>query len=156
MAKTDFKSVDAYIGSQPEASRAVLERVRGTLQKALPGAEEVISYQIPAYKLPSGPVLYFAGWKQHYSLYPVTAQLVEAFKDDLAPYEVHKGTIRFPLSQPVPVKLLERIAKFRAKEHAERAKAKPPAKKRNQAKVPGKAKKAAARKSPARRLKADR
>ena len=106
MAKTDFKSVDEYIASQPEAVQGVLERVRSTIRKAVPGAEEVISYQIPAYKLHGGPVLYFAGWKQHYSLYPATAHLVAAFKDDLAPYEVSKGTIRFPLSEPVPVKLI--------------------------------------------------
>jgi uncharacterized protein YdhG (YjbR/CyaY superfamily) len=74
--------------------------------------------------LPGGPVLYFAGWKRHYSLYPATDHVVEAFKDDLAPYEVDKGTIRFPFSEPVPVKLIERIAKFRAKEVAEREKAK--------------------------------
>jgi uncharacterized protein YdhG (YjbR/CyaY superfamily) len=69
-------------------------------------------------------VLYFAGWKQHYSLYPANAHLVAALKDDLAPYELSKGTIRFLLSEPVPVKLIERIAKFRAKEVAEREKAK--------------------------------
>ena len=124
MAKTAFKSVDQYIASQPEAVQGVLKRVRSTIRKAVPGAEEVISYQIPAYKLPGGPVLYFAGWKQHYSLYPATDHVVAAFKDDLAPYEVSKGTIRFPLSEPVPVKLIERIAKFRAKEVAEREKAK--------------------------------
>jgi uncharacterized protein YdhG (YjbR/CyaY superfamily) len=69
-------------------------------------------------------VVYFAGWKQHYSLYPATDHLVAAFKDDLAPYEINKRTIRFPLSEPVPVKLIERIAKFRAKEAAERETAK--------------------------------
>jgi uncharacterized protein YdhG (YjbR/CyaY superfamily) len=70
-------------------------------------------------------VLFFAGWKQHYSLYPATDPLVEAFRDDLAPYEVNgKGTIRFPISQPVPVQLIGRIAKFRAKEAAEHARAK--------------------------------
>jgi uncharacterized protein YdhG (YjbR/CyaY superfamily) len=116
MAKTDFKSVDEYIATHPEHVQAILQRVRSTIREAVPGAEEVISYQIPAYKVVGRPVLYFAGWKQHYSLYPVTEQLVEAFKDDLAPYKVDKGTIRFPLSQPVPVKLIERIAKFRAKE----------------------------------------
>ena len=118
MAKTDFKSVDEYIASQPEAVQGILERVRSTVRKAVPGAEEVISYQIPTYKLNGRPVLYFAGWKQHYSLYPASDDLVEAFNDDLAPYEIDKGTIRFPLSQPVPVKLIERIAKFRAKEAA--------------------------------------
>jgi uncharacterized protein YdhG (YjbR/CyaY superfamily) len=71
-------------------------------------------------------VLSFAGWKRHYALYGATAQLVAAFKDELAPYEVGKGTISFPLSQPVLMKLIERIAKFRAKEAAERAKAKLP------------------------------
>ena len=172
MAKTDFKSVDAYIDSQPEASRAVLERVRGTIRKALPDAQEVISYQIPAYRFPSGLVLFFAGWKEHYSLYPATEQLLEAFKDDLAPYEVNKGTIRFPLSQPIPVKLIERIAKFRAKEDAERAETKAVAKKAATKKSPARKsparillpsgatdegdKKAATRKSPARRLKAGR
>jgi uncharacterized protein YdhG (YjbR/CyaY superfamily) len=69
-------------------------------------------------------VVYFAGWKQHYSLYPATHQLVAAFKDDLAPYKVNKGTIRFPLSAPVPVRLIEGIAKFLAKEAAERARVK--------------------------------
>jgi uncharacterized protein YdhG (YjbR/CyaY superfamily) len=122
MAKTDCKSVDEYIASQSEAVRGVLGRVRSAIRKAVPGAEEVISYKIPAYKLPSGPVLYFAGWRQHYSLYPATERLVTAFKDELAPYEVSKGTIRFPLSQPVPVKLIGRLAKFRAREVAERKK----------------------------------
>jgi uncharacterized protein YdhG (YjbR/CyaY superfamily) len=124
MARTDFKSVDEYIASHPEAVQRVLKRVRSTIRKAVPGAEEVISYQIPAYKLHGRPVLYFAGWSQHYSLYPSTDRLVAAFKDELAPYEVSKGTIRFPLSEPVPVKLIERIATFRAKEVAERKKAK--------------------------------
>jgi len=124
MAKTDFKSVDGYIASQPEAVQGILKRVRSTIRKAVPRAEEVISYQMPTYKLRGGPVLYFAGWKQHYSLYPATGRVVAAFKNDLALYEVSKGTLRFPLSEPVPVKLIERIAKFRAKEVAERGKAK--------------------------------
>ncbi len=124
MAKTDFKSVDEYIASQPEAVQGVLERVRSTIRKAVPQAEEVISYKIPTYKLQGGPVLYFAGWKQHFSLYPVTANVVAAFKDEIAPYLVEKATLRFPLAQPIPVKLIGRIAKFRAKEVAEREKAK--------------------------------
>ncbi len=124
MAKTDFKSVDEYIASQPEAVQDVLKRVRSTIRKAVPGAEEMISYKIPTYKLHGDPVLYFAGWRKHYSLYPANDHVVAAFKDDLAPYEVNKGTIRFPLSEPVPIKLIGRIAKFRAKEVAEREKSK--------------------------------
>jgi uncharacterized protein YdhG (YjbR/CyaY superfamily) len=119
MAKTDFRSVDEYIASQPAAVQGTLGRVRSTIRKAVPVAEEMISYKMPTYKLRGGPVLYFAGWKHHYSLYPATERLVAAFKDELASYEVNKGTIRFPLSQPVPVKLIGRIAKFRAKEAAE-------------------------------------
>lgn len=129
MAKTDFKSVGHYIEGQPEAAQSVLELVRSTIRKALPGAEEAISYQIPAYKLRGGTAIYFAGWKRHYSLYPVSAQLVEAFKDDLAPYELNdRGTLRFPLTQPVPVKLIARIAKLRAKEIAHREQAVAPKK----------------------------
>ena len=124
MAKTGFKSVDEYIASQPEATRGVLERVRRTIRKALPGSEEVISYQIPAYKLNGRTVVYFAGWRQHYSVYPSTDRLVARFKKDLARYEVSKGTIRFPLSEAVPVKLIEAVARFRGKEVAEREKAK--------------------------------
>ena len=124
MAKTGFKSVDEYIASQPEVTRGVLERVRRTIRKALPGAEEVISYQIPAYKLNGRTVIYFAGWREHYSVYPSSDRLVTRFKKDLAQYEVSKGTIRFPLSEAVPVKLIEAVARFRGKEVAEREKAK--------------------------------
>lgn len=127
MAKTAFKSVDEYIASQPAAMHGILGRVRSTIQESVPEAEEVISYQIPTFKLHGHAMLYFAGWKQHYSLYPATGRLVAAFKDELALYEISKGTIRFPLSRPVPVKLIQRIAKFRAKEVAEREKTAKPA-----------------------------
>ena len=123
-AQTDFKSVDEYIASQPAAVRPVLELVRRTIRKVVPDADEVISYKIPTYKLNGRAMLYFAGWSQHFSLYPSSGQLVAAFKVELAPYEVSKGTIRFPLSEPVPVKLIEGIAKFRAKEVGEREKGK--------------------------------
>ncbi|MBS1117885.1 MAG: hypothetical protein H6Q90_113 [Deltaproteobacteria bacterium] len=127
---TDFKSVGDYIAAQPEAVQRILRRVRRTLRKALATAEELISYQIPTYKLAGRPVLYFAGWKKHYSLYPATAAVVKAFKAELAPYEISKGTIRFPLSLPVPMELIERIAKLRSKEVAEQANAKRTAPKR--------------------------
>ena len=75
---------------------------------------------IPTYKLRGHGVLSFAGWKAHYSLYAANDHLVAAFEDYLAQYKVNKATIRFPLSQRVPVKLIERIARFRAKEAATR------------------------------------
>jgi uncharacterized protein YdhG (YjbR/CyaY superfamily) len=129
--RTPPRNIDEYIAGFPPAVQRVLKRVRSTIRKAMPGAEEAISYRIPTYKLHGRYVLYFAGWKQHYSLYPSNDRLVAAFKDGLAPYEVNgKGTIRFPLSEPVPVKLIEGIAKFRAKEVAGREKARPAAAKK--------------------------
>jgi len=125
MATVAPESVDEYIARKPESVRAVLRRVRTILRKALPGAEEVISYQIPSYKLHGRYVIYFAGWKEHWSLYPASARLVAAFGEDLAPYQVSKGTIRFPLSRPVPARLIAGLAKLLASEAAARLKAKP-------------------------------
>ena len=124
MATNGVNAVDEYIASQPAGAQVALKSVRRALQKALPAAAEVISYKIPAYKVSSGMVLYFAGWKEHYSLYPASQGVVEKFKQELAPYKVSKGTIRFPLSQPVPVGLIQRIAKFRENETIARADAK--------------------------------
>jgi len=116
MAKTNFQSVDDYLASQPEATQRVLQRVRNAIRAAVPKAQEMISYQIPAYKLDGERLIYFAGWKQHYSIYPAGERLVAEFQKELARYEISKGTIRFALDEPVPAKLIGRIAKFRAKE----------------------------------------
>ncbi|MBM3817622.1 MAG: hypothetical protein FJW14_01200 [Acidimicrobiia bacterium] len=114
MAKTRFTSVDAYIAAKPRDVRGILEGVRRAIRKAVPRAEERLSYQIPSYTLDGVPVLYFAGWKAHYALYPVNDALVAAFRRELAPYERSKSSIRFPLSKPVPTTLIGRIARFRA------------------------------------------
>lgn len=113
-------TVDEYIAAQPEAVQNTLGRVRATIRKAVPAAEELISYNMPTYKLGGERLLYFAVWKQHYSIYAATKQVVAAFREELAPYKIEKGTIRFPLSEPVPVKLIGRIVKFRAKKVAGR------------------------------------
>ena len=118
-AKSGPLSVDDYISTQPPKQRRALERVRRAILKALPGAEEAISYRIPTFKVNGRMVLYCAAWKAHYSLYPSSDRLVAAFKNELAPYEISKGTIRFPLSEPVPAKLIEKIATFRASEVSE-------------------------------------
>ncbi len=125
MAKADIKSVDEYIAAQPEAARRILAQVRKAIRDSVPRAQEGISYKMPTYKVDGDAMLYFAGWKQHYSLYPATGRLLAAFKKELAPYKIHKATIRFPISQPVPVELIARIAKFRAKEIVERSKSNP-------------------------------
>lgn len=124
MAKTNFKTVNEYIASKPKNVQTVLKLVRDAIRKAVPEAEELISYQIPMYKMNGGPVLYFAGWKEHYSLYPLGDALAAEFKKELAAYEMSKGTIRLPLSEAVPVKLIERIAKFRVQQLTAREKAK--------------------------------
>src|SRR3954464_11769971 len=109
-------SVREYVSSKPKESRASLEAVRQAILKALPNAQEGRAYQMPAYTLDGVGVLYFAGWKSHYSLYPASDALVEAFATELAPYERSKGTLKFPLSEPVPVRLIARIAKFRVRQ----------------------------------------
>jgi uncharacterized protein YdhG (YjbR/CyaY superfamily) len=120
MAKTNFKSVDQYIATHPDDVQVILQRVRGAIRRALPRAEEAISYQIPAYTVDGSRVIYFAGWKQHYSLYPVSDRVAAGFKAELARYERSKGTLRLPLSEPVPVTLIQRIAKCLAQEAAAR------------------------------------
>ena len=122
MARPDFKSVDEYIAAQPEASQATLERLRKAIRKALPRAEELVSYRIPAYKVRGVTVIHFAGWKTFYSLYPAGPRLVAAFKRELAGCKIKGFTIQFPLSEPVPEKLIGRM-KFRVKEVAAREKA---------------------------------
>ena len=124
-------TVREYIAAQPKAARTALRRVRSAIRRALPRSEEAISYGIPAVELDGRGVLAFAGWKAHYSLYPAGPRLVAAFSRELAPYEYNgKGTIRFPLAKPVPVRLIERIARFRAREAAAAAKAKAKARRR--------------------------
>lgn len=117
------ETVAAYIAAQPKPVQTVLRRIRATIRKAVPAAEETISYKIPTYKLHGRVLLHFAGWKTHTALYPTgTTAVVAAFKKELASYEVSKGTIRFLLDEPLPIKLIERIAKFRAKEIAAKVK----------------------------------
>jgi uncharacterized protein YdhG (YjbR/CyaY superfamily) len=122
-AKQAFRSVDEYLTAQSPAAQEILESVRGAIRKALPKADESISYNLPTYKLNGRVVIYFAGWKKHFSIYPAGARMLAEFPE-LANYEVNKGTIKFALEQPAPVKLIARLAKFRAEEAASEAKAK--------------------------------
>lgn len=124
MAKTRFTSVGEYIASKPRETRAALAQVRTAIRKAVPAAEEGLSYEMPTYTLNGVPMLYFAGWKAHYSLFPASDALVAELKRELAPYERSKGTIRIPFSEPVPVRLIARIARFRAAQLKERDTAK--------------------------------
>jgi uncharacterized protein YdhG (YjbR/CyaY superfamily) len=124
MSKKTFASVDEYIAAQSGAVQLVLRRVRNAIRQAVPRADETISYGIPTYKLDGRAVIYFAGWSEHYSIYPTTSRLSEALGSELAPYQAGKGTLRFALADPVPVRLIARIAKLRAQEVAQRGAAK--------------------------------
>jgi uncharacterized protein YdhG (YjbR/CyaY superfamily) len=119
MPVTSYRSADEYIAAQPESPRAVLERVRATIRKALPRATEGISYQIPVYKLDGRMVIYFAGFQRHYSIYPATARVVQALGKELTGLLHSKATIRFAYTDAVPARLISRIAKLRATEVAE-------------------------------------
>jgi uncharacterized protein YdhG (YjbR/CyaY superfamily) len=118
--RTNYESVGEYIAAQPPPARSVLRRVRATIRKALPGATEGISYQIPVYKLAGRMVLYFAGLKNHYSIYPATGQVTRALKKELASRLHSKATIRFSYDEPIPTRLITKIAKLRAAETADR------------------------------------
>jgi len=107
-------TVDEYIAAQPEALRPKLEQVRAAIKRAVPEALEVIGYGMPGYKLNGKPLLYFAGFKKHYSLFAASGTFFVSLKEELKDYEQRKGTVHFPLDKPVPVQLISRIAKLRA------------------------------------------
>ena len=111
MADQKFGSVEEYIGSFPADVRAILEHVRRAILDAVPGAGETISYQIPTIALGGRPLLYFAGWKHHISVYPAPAG-DEALERRLGPYRSGKSTLKFPLSRPVPYDLIAQVAKL--------------------------------------------
>ena len=114
MAKARFASVSEYVASKPKDARAALTQVRAAIRAAVPKAEESLTYQMPTYTLNGVPLLYFGGWKAHFTLHPATDALVAALERELEPYDSSRGMIRFPLSMPVPVRLIARIARFRA------------------------------------------
>ena len=112
------KNIDEYIAGFPTDLQKILEKVRTTIKKAAPDAEETISYQIPTFNLKGRYLIYFAAYKKHIGLYPAPRG-VEKFKKELSRYEGGKGTVRFPLDKPIPFSLISRIVKFRIKENQE-------------------------------------
>jgi len=107
--------VDKYLVDFPIEIQEALERIRETIKKAVPDAEEVISYKMPAYKL-NGILVYFAAHKNHIGFYP-TSSGIEAFKKELEPYKCAKGSVQFPFDKPLPIGLITRIVKFRVMEN---------------------------------------
>ena len=104
-----FSTIDEYIAAFPPDVQAILAEIRRTIARVLPEAGEVISYQIPAMTLGGKPLVYFAGWKNHISVYPLPAADAD-FDRELAPYLAGKGTARFPLRRPIPYELIGRLA----------------------------------------------
>ena len=109
--KVRFTSMDEYIASFPQETQKVLEDIRATVKAVAPDAKEKISYQIPTFELNGRNLIHFAGWKKHVSLYPVPAG-DEAFEKKISKYVAGKGTLKFPLDEPVPLELIEEIVKF--------------------------------------------
>ncbi|HYU88674.1 MAG TPA: DUF1801 domain-containing protein [Candidatus Bathyarchaeia archaeon] len=110
-----FESIDEYIKTFPPDVQKTLEKMRRTIRKAAPEAEEAISYQIPTFKL-NGDLVYFAAFKKHIGFFP-TSSGISAFKKELSKYKTSRGTAQFPLDQPIPYDLVTRIVLFRKKEN---------------------------------------
>jgi uncharacterized protein YdhG (YjbR/CyaY superfamily) len=112
---TKFNDIDNYIASFPKNTQKLLDQLRKTIRKAAPEAEEVISYQMPAFRLHK-ILVYFAGYKNHIGFYP-GASGIEAFKKELTDYKGGKGSVQFPLDKPLPLGLIAKIVKFRVNEN---------------------------------------
>ncbi|MGI2336363.1 MAG: iron chaperone [Dehalogenimonas sp.] len=113
--KTTPTTIDEYIAGFPDAVQAILQKMRRTIQAAAPEATETISYQMPTFKLNGKALIHFAAFKHHIGLYP-TPSGITAFDQALAPYKRAKGSVQFPLENPVPYDLVKRITEFRVGE----------------------------------------
>ena len=105
--------VRAYLASQPPGTRDVLKKIRETILSVAPGAVEGFSYRIPAVRLDGKVLVWYAGFKHHTSLYPIGDAIRRKYAAELEGFETSKGTVRFPLSKPLPVTLLKRLVKAR-------------------------------------------
>lgn len=113
------KNIDEYIAAFPADVQEVLQKVRAVIREAAPDAEETINYQIPTFKL-HGNLVHFAGYQKHIGFYP-TPSGIEHFKDQLAAYEGAKGSIKFPLDQPIPYDLIREITLYRVQENTQKS-----------------------------------
>jgi uncharacterized protein YdhG (YjbR/CyaY superfamily) len=119
-ANPKFKTVTEYFSSLTPAKRKVLKHMQKAIKEAAPEAEELISYNIPALKL-HGMLVFYAAWKEHVALYGVSKTIADVFEKELKPYKQSKGTIQFPLHEPLPLSLITKIVKHRVKENIEKA-----------------------------------
>ncbi|MGE5464878.1 MAG: iron chaperone [Syntrophothermus sp.] len=121
-AKSAPTTIDEYIAEFPQEVREILQKIRKTIHEAAPEATEKISYQMPTFYL-NGNLVHFAGFKEHIGFYPVPTG-IEKFKKALSVYKQGKGSVQFPLDQPMPYELIGKIVKFRVQENQAKAGAK--------------------------------
>ncbi len=117
------QTIDKFISTYPPEIQAILQKIRATIQKSAPGAEEAMAYGIPTFRLNGRNLVHFSAFKEHIGFYP-TPSGIEKFKKELSAYEGAKGSVKFPLEKPIPYALITKIVKFRVKEELEMAKAK--------------------------------
>lgn len=115
MATKTFQSISEYISTFPKVTQTILEDLRQTIKECAPQAIETISYQIPTFKLHNKNLLHFAAYQNHVGFYP-TPSGIDAFKEELSPWELSKGSVKFPIAKPIPMELIKRIVKFRVHE----------------------------------------
>ena len=117
--QTTPRTIDEYIAGFPDHVQAILQKIRAKIRKAAPDAEETISYKIPTFNLNGHYLIYFAAYKKHIGMYPVPTGS-DDFLKEIAPYQTGKGTLQFPLDQPIPYRLITKIVKLRIKENLAR------------------------------------
>jgi uncharacterized protein YdhG (YjbR/CyaY superfamily) len=115
-AKTKYKTVEEYFSSLPRHNKAMMKELRETIRNAAPGAEEVISYNMPAFKQ-QGMLVWYAAYKEHIGFYP-GASGIAAFQKEIAGYKWAKGSVQFPIDEPLPLKLVTKMVKYRVKQNA--------------------------------------
>ena len=116
---TRIGTVDDYIAAFPEETQEKLKELRRTIKTAAPDAKEKIGYQMPGYSL-EGNLVYFAAWRNHIGFYGAS-NAIRVYKDEVLPYLAEKGTLKFPLDEPLPLKLIGKIVKFRVVENLEKS-----------------------------------
>jgi uncharacterized protein YdhG (YjbR/CyaY superfamily) len=119
--QTAPKTIDEYIAGFPQDVREILEKVRLTIRKAAPEAQEAIKYRMPTFTM-KGNLVHFAAFKRHIGFYPVPTG-IEKFKNELSLYEGGKGSVQFPLDKPIPYDLISKIVKFRVEENLKKPEA---------------------------------
>ena len=124
MAKAGEKAVDAYVAAAPKAMQPMLRQLRQAIKSAAPEAEEKLSYRMPFYAY-HGRLIYFAAHKTHIGMYPIIGREKDLYAKELKPYLAEKATLQFPIGQPLPIALVKKVVRERARENAASATSKP-------------------------------